>query len=656
MTCPPLLRTPSAGLLLVAYPALAGILPATGRPWLTVPLCLAALTATGALGIRALPGLPAETGVPAARPGLAAAAGLITVPLLALLLHAVGQPVRPAPLVIACAALVTVLGAVALLRDHRTGRRSAAHPGLPAQRRHDPTPTGRPPTSPRHSADFPAGPTPPSYGRTAAPAPQDPDAPPASSEAPGSGVPDGDRASDAGDDELSEGRRVSRSDLPGGHETSDPELPAQANGPGRAAHPDPSAVPARHPRPRGSDVGGRRSGRGVPADMSDAGLRDSSRGPVRTTAAVAIPLVLAVGVGGPAAHRYLTAAHPAEPGYLSVALNGWAAAIDSPVTVPARGLVVPVRVTSAGLAETTSLLQLRVGDRILASRPMTVAADSVRSLTVYLPALPPDGRLRNVAISVGATSIGFYARGHADSSGPPSTSSSAAVTGPGVRPHAPAAGGPATITQNSTDMTGSAGVRHGGAQTTPGAVTGVRPSSAGPAGDRAAKVRSAPGTAAGVRVRPAGPGGDRAAGVRAVPGTVHIHPARPAGDRAATPGTAAAVRVRPARPGGDRAAAPGAAAGVRVRPVKPGGDRATAPAGHGSPMAVPGPAVPGGAVAGTAAEDHARSNGTKGGRAVGVPMRVHSAVPAPGHRAVEPGRVACSGKRRAVLAGERTAC
>lgn len=267
-------------LLLIAYAGLAGLLPAAGRPWLAVPLCLAVLFATGGLWIRALPGVPAETGVPALRVGLAAAAGLTTLPLVALLLHAAGQPVRPAPLVAGCAVVVTGLAAGALLRERLAARRTSAASGaaLPAQRRH------------AASAD---------------------------------------------------------------------------------------------PRP----------------------------GYAGTTAAVAIPVVLAVGVGGPAVHGYLTAPRPAEPGYLSVALNGWAAAIDSPVTVPSRGLAVPVRVTSAGLGDTTGLLRLRVGGQVVASRRMTVAADSVRSLTVHVPALPADGCLRAVDISLGSASTGFYARG-----------------------------------------------------------------------------------------------------------------------------------------------------------------------------------------------------------------------------------------------------
>jgi hypothetical protein len=287
-------------LLLVAYAGLAGILPAGGRPWLAVPLCLAVLLATGGLWVRALCGVPGGTGLPATRAGLAAAAGLMTFPLVAILLHAAGQPVRPVPLVVGLAAVVTVLGAGALLRDRMAARGTACLPGLPAQRRH----------TPARSTDDPADP-----------------------------------------------------------------------------------------------VSGER------AAAATAVLSAPAPGYARTTAAVTIPVVLAVGVGGMAVHGYLTAPHPAEPGYLSIALHGWAATVDSPVTVPAGGLEVPVRVSSFGLGSTTALLRLRVGGQVVASRPMTVAADSALSLTVHLPALPADGCLRAVDISLGATSAGFYARG-----------------------------------------------------------------------------------------------------------------------------------------------------------------------------------------------------------------------------------------------------
>ncbi|PWK51516.1 hypothetical protein BC793_102546 [Actinoplanes xinjiangensis] len=691
MTVPPLLRAPAARLLLVAYPALAAILPAAGRPWLTVPLCLTALAATGALWIRALPGLPAETGVPAVRPGLAAAAGLITVPLVALLLHMTGQPVRPAPLVIACTALVTVLGAVALLRDHRAVRRAGAPPGLPVQRRHD--------TSPGSVALLPGADDPLSSGGEDASGPLFPGGDggsgPRFSDADGGSGP---RFSDA---DRGSGPRVS-----GGDGGSGP-LFSGADGASDAALPDARSGRAGSGRAGSGRAGSGRAGSGAP--LADADLPGAGRGPARTTVAVTIPLVLAAGVGGPAVHRYLTAPHPAEPGYLSVALNGWAAAIDSPVTVPARGLVVPIRVTSAGLADTTSLLQLRVGGQVLASRPMTVAADSVRSLTVYVPALPADGRLRTVAISVGGTSIGFHALGHADGSGSPLTSAGAAVTGPGVRPHTATGGdrpaGRANGPGAHTGPAGAVGDPAAPGRTVPGQVRGMRGPSVTSAGDDAAPGRTTSGEGQGMHGPSAAPARDRGAGVRASSaGTAGdrgagASSAGSAGDRAAgvrRPSTGpardrrAGVRASSAGPAGDRGAwvrpptagsAGDRGAGVRVSSAGAAGDRATgvratpSTGGADGASAVPGRPMTSGANGGTTtpgagpvthAEDRRRPAGTKGGRAVGAPRQSPVVVSgadgvplrpfAPGHEIAEPGRVTCSGKRRAVLAGERTAC
>jgi hypothetical protein len=395
-------------LLLLAWIGLAGILPADGRPWIAVPLCLVALAATGALWTRALPDDTVEAGLPAVRGGLAAIAGLVTLPLLAVLLHAAGQPVRPVPLVASCAVLAGVLAAVAVLRERRAARRSAPRAGLPVQR--------------RHVSGSPFGPS--------------------------SGLLSG-----------------------GGHPVSGPEDDAPPT--------DSSSTPASSASASAA-ASGERSG----ADLTDDGVSPTPRRYVRTTAAVAIPVALAVGVGGVTVRGYLAAARPAEPGYLSVALNGWAAAIDSPVTVPSRGLVVPVRVTSAGLGTTTSMLQLRVGGKVVASRPMTVTADSVRSLTVYVPALPPDGCLHPVAISVGDTSTGFYARGHADAAPARRTTTGAAVTGPGVRSHDRAAAGGLRSRDRGAAVAG-AGVRSRAAFTEPG--PGGEPASATRRGDATAE-------------------------------------------------------------------------------------------------------------------------------------------------------------------------
>ncbi|GGM98989.1 hypothetical protein GCM10010109_03400 [Actinoplanes campanulatus] len=295
--------------LLFAYAGLGGALAAAGRPWLAAPLCLVALYAIGELWIRALPGRPAETALPAVRAGLSAVSGLITLPLVALLLHLAGHQVRPVPLTVGGATTATLLAGAALLRERLTTRRAVAPAVLPSQRGHATV-----------SAD------------------------------------------------------------PGGR--------SLGGSPPRDAAGHPSAGAA-----------------------ASADGQNHEPGYARTAAIVGVPVLLAVAVGAVAVRGYLKAPHPAEPGYLSVALSGWAAAINRPVTVPARGLSVPVRVASAGLADTTTRLRLRVGGRIVASAPLTVAADTVRSLTVHIPALPPDGCLRAIDISVGAISTGFYARG-----------------------------------------------------------------------------------------------------------------------------------------------------------------------------------------------------------------------------------------------------
>ncbi|MEU4429004.1 hypothetical protein AB0F81_51070, partial [Actinoplanes sp. NPDC024001] len=82
-------------LLLLAYTGLGGIVAADGRPWVAVPLCLIAFAAIGELWVRAF------TGPRGPRPGtgLGALAGLVTLPLVALAVHAAGAPVRLIPLV-----------------------------------------------------------------------------------------------------------------------------------------------------------------------------------------------------------------------------------------------------------------------------------------------------------------------------------------------------------------------------------------------------------------------------------------------------------------------------------------------------------------------------------------------------------------------------
>ncbi|MEV6342419.1 hypothetical protein [Actinoplanes sp. NPDC051851] len=157
---------------------------------------------------------------------------------------------------------------------------------------------------------------------------------------------------------------------------------------------------------------------GTPFVVSSAPFVVSSVAP--TIGAVVLPVIVALGIGGIAVHTYERLPHPAEPGYVTVALGDWAASLDRPLTVPAQGIYIPVRVTSAGLPATRARLRLWVGGAVVATRPLDLYADTVRTLTVRLPALPADDALHPIDISVGAASTGFYAR-----STPPPTSGAA---------------------------------------------------------------------------------------------------------------------------------------------------------------------------------------------------------------------------------------
>ncbi|GIE84472.1 hypothetical protein [Actinoplanes regularis] len=153
---------------------------------------------------------------------------------------------------------------------------------------------------------------------------------------------------------------------------------------------------------------------GVPAQRlagAAPGRAESrAQGSVRTVAAVLVPVVLSLLVGTLAVRAVERGPHPALPGYLTVALDGWAAGIAHPLTVPARGVSVPVRVTSSGLPVSSQLLRLRVDGAVIASRRETVRPGMVYGLTVRVPAPPPDGCVRAVGVSVGAASTVFYVR------------------------------------------------------------------------------------------------------------------------------------------------------------------------------------------------------------------------------------------------------
>ena len=248
-----LLAAAYAGLVILALaPAVPGLLPV---------VCGAVLLALGDLWLRALTG---ETVAPATRIGLAAMAGLVTLPLAAVALHVVGVPIRARALAAALAVLATGLGAVALVRA-----------------------------------------------------------------------------------------------------------------------------------------------RAFPADHAPRQLHLA-----RPAVAVAVAGVLTAAVAVPAVLAYVRLQHPPLPGYTSLALGGWAAGIDRPVAIPARGLRVPIRISRAGDPSGTVPLRVRVGDRTVNARSVPVEAGATRSVEVYVPA-PPGGCLHRIEISMGAASTVFYAHGPA---------------------------------------------------------------------------------------------------------------------------------------------------------------------------------------------------------------------------------------------------
>ncbi|WP_250005839.1 hypothetical protein [Actinoplanes sp. M2I2] len=245
-------------LLAVTYAALLGLVVGPRVPWLFTIVLVAALVGLGELWLRALAGeaMPAVT-----RIGLATVSGLVSLPFVALVLHVSGVLIRPRPIAIGLAVLVTLLGVIVLLRERAVG------------------------------------------------APVDP--------------------------------RLTR-----------------------------------------------------------------------TLVAVAVPGLLTLVAGFLALRAYDRLPHPPQPGYTSLALNGWATGIDGPVAIPARGVHVPVRVSSAGMPATTEPLRVRVGDRLVSGRALAVEPDSTRSVDVFVPA-PPDRCLHRIEISLGARSTVFYGRGPA---------------------------------------------------------------------------------------------------------------------------------------------------------------------------------------------------------------------------------------------------
>jgi hypothetical protein len=129
-----------------------------------------------------------------------------------------------------------------------------------------------------------------------------------------------------------------------------------------------------------------------------------------TVVAVGVPALLALVIGGTGTAVYERLPHPAEPGYTSLALAGWAAGIAHPVTFPRAGLEVPLEVSSAGEPPRTEQLQVLIGDRAAGRGLPVPIADGTRSLRVHVPS-PADGCLHPIRISLGAASTVFYGRG-----------------------------------------------------------------------------------------------------------------------------------------------------------------------------------------------------------------------------------------------------
>ncbi|MFD0520851.1 hypothetical protein [Paractinoplanes durhamensis] len=86
--------------------------------WWLPPCLLLTLLATGELWLRVL---VAEAVAPAARFGLGAICGLVSLPLVALVLQLLSVPVRAVPITAGLALLAVLLSGVALLRE-RSGR------------------------------------------------------------------------------------------------------------------------------------------------------------------------------------------------------------------------------------------------------------------------------------------------------------------------------------------------------------------------------------------------------------------------------------------------------------------------------------------------------------------------------------------------------
>jgi hypothetical protein len=283
----------TAHLLVVTYPILAVLALAPSAPGLSPVLCLVVALIVGELWLRALVREPLT---PVARLGLSIVAGLISFPLIALVLHVLALRIEGRGVAAGLAALGSVLAAVA-------GKRASA-------------------------------------------------------------------AAEAN--------------------------PPQANPP--QANPPQANRPQANPPHPGHWVG--------PVQHEGA---TKTRG-LSTTLAVGVPTLLALLIGGTATVVYDRLPHPAEPGYTSLALSGWAAGIARPIAIPLAGVEVPLELSSAGDQPPSAELRVRIGDRAAGpARPVAITSGT-RALRVHVPA-PADGCLHPIRISVGPASTVFYGRG-----------------------------------------------------------------------------------------------------------------------------------------------------------------------------------------------------------------------------------------------------
>jgi hypothetical protein len=147
--------------------------------------------------------------------------------------------------------------------------------------------------------------------------------------------------------------------------------------------------------------------------------REVSNRPFGAWVAAGVTALVATGVGVAAVTWYDRLPRPASRGYTSVALAGWAAKVTGPVTVPAQGLDVPLRIERRDSRPGDFQVTLEMGDRPAGATVRVAGLGAAgRDVTVRVPA-PPDGCLHRVVLRLqplGGTgapelSTTLYARG-----------------------------------------------------------------------------------------------------------------------------------------------------------------------------------------------------------------------------------------------------